>query len=325
MSISDQKIHREILIYIYEEMRDDFRRDADPREMAEDFEELGLDEVRYHIDRLKDNRQVEQRAQHSIQITVEGVEKLDQEGYDTILESDLRYEILRKAYEADRGSTHTYINANEIADELDITTNELDRQLWYLSGKGLVELTGTSYNIQLTGEGRNRYEQYRDEGIPIPRTHPLQRFTQHTIEQGDREKAENVLRDIVEVAREEVLVVDMYAKGRLYDLLESHVPSVVDVKILMSHKEVSDENIELYREYAEGKEGDVDLRYLDYWDEYPFHSREVIRDREAGWVWDHTFADAGGRHHTISQLRPVNLENDLEVFDEAWSEAEAVE
>ena len=58
-------------------------------------------------------------------------------------------------------------------------------------------------------------------------------------------------------------------------------------------------------------------RYLDYWEDYPFHSREIIRDREAGWVWNHTFADAGGRHHTISQLRPVNLENDLEVFDEA--------
>jgi len=325
MSISDQKIHREILSFIYEEMKDDLRRDADLREMVEEFEDLGMDELRYHIERLQDNRQVEYRGKNHVQITVEGVEKLDREGYETLLDTDLRYEILRKAYEEDRGNTFVYIDGDSLFDELSASAEEIKRNLWYLSGKGLIDRSGMSNDFQLEGEGRDRYEQYRDEGIPIPRTHPLQRYTQHTIEQGDREKAENVFRDIVEVAREEVIVVDMYAKGRLYDLLESHVPSVVDVKILGSHKEIGEENIELYREFAEGKDGDVELRYLDYWEDYPFHSREVIRDREAGWVWDHTFADAGGRHHTISQLRPVNLENDLEVFDEAWEEAETVE
>lgn len=158
--------------------------------------------------------------------------------------------------------------------------------------------------------------------MSIPRTHPLQRFTQHTIEQGDRDKAENVFREIVELASEEVIVIDAYAKGRLYEMLEEHVPDVVDVKILMSHKEFDDENVELYEDYADGKSGDVELRYLDYYDDYPFHTREVIQDRAAGWIWDHTFADAGNRHHTISQLRPVNLENDLDAFDEAWEEAE---
>ncbi|GGL67177.1 hypothetical protein [Halocalculus aciditolerans] len=325
MSVNDQKIHREILSYIYEAVSDDFRRYADPREMAEEFENLNLDELRYHLKRLEDNRQVEYRAQHSVRINAEGVEKLDREGYETLLDTDLRYEILRRAYEKDRGKPHAVIDRNEIFEELDVSIEEMKRNLWYLSEKGLIDLSGTSSHFQLEGEGRDRYEQYRDEGIPIPRTHPVQRYTQHTIEQGDREKAENVFRDIVEVAREEVIVVDMYAKGRLYELLESHVPSVVDVKILMSDQEVGEENIGLSREYNDGKDGDVALRYLDYWGEYPFHSREVIRDREAGWVWDHTFADAGGRHHTISQLRPVNLENDLEVFDEAWETAERVE
>ena len=325
MSISDQKLHREILSFVYEETKDDFRRDADLRELVEEFEELDMDGLRYHIERLRDNRQVEYRAQNFVQITVEGIEKLDQEGYETLLVTDLRYEILRRAYEEDRGRPHAYVDGDGIFEKIDATPSEISRNLWYLSQKGFIDRSGTSNDFQLEGEGRNRYEQYRDEGIPIPRTHPLQRYTQHTIEQGDREKAENVFREIVEIARDEVIVVDTYAKGRLYDLMERHIPSIVDVKVLMSDREVDEENTELYREYAEGNEGDVELRYLDYRDEYPFHSREVIRDREAGWIWDHTFADAGDRHHTISQLRPVNLENDLEAFDEAWEAAETVE
>lgn len=325
MSINDQKLHREILSYIYEGTKENLRRDADLRGMVEEFDNLDMSELRYHIERLQDNRQVEYRGQRSVRITAEGVEKLDVEGYETFLDTDLRYEILRRAYEEDWGRPHVFIDGDALFEELDADDEEIERNLWYLAEKGFIDRSGTSNDFRLEGEARDRYEQYRDEGIPIPRTHLLQRYTQHTIEQGDREKAENVFRDIVEVAREEVIIVDTFAKGRLYDLMERHIPSVVGVKILMSDREVDDENIELYRDYAEGKKGDVELRYLDYREDYPFHSREVIRDREAGWVWDHTFADAGDRHHTISQLRPVNLENDLEAFDEAWEEAETVE
>jgi predicted transcriptional regulator len=326
MSAADQQLHREILTLIYEEHDDRFRGTmVDTRSLAEEFEELDTAELRYHIDRLKDDYLLEQTAQHHVRITSDGVEKLAQKGYKTFLESDLRYEILRVAYEIDRGKSVVYIDQNDIVEELDITAEELQPHLWYLSQKDLIDLTGTNSMIELTGTGRNRYEEYRDEGMPIPRTDPIQKFTQHTIAQGDKDKAENVFRDIVEVARDEVIVIDAYAKGRLYDMMEAHIPSVVDVKILMSDREVGDENIEAYHDFTQGRRGVVDLRYLDYWDEYPFHTREVIRDREAGWIWDHTFADAGNRHHTISQLRPVNLENDLDVFDEVWQEAETVE
>lgn len=324
MSISDLKLHRELLVTIYETLDPDFRQYVDIQAMLEDFDDLDEEELRYHLGRLEDNRLVEQSAQNLLQLTAEGIDKLDQEGYDTLLESDLRYDILRVAYEQDRGTIHVYITEDDICNELDITEEDAAPHIWYLAEKGLIDRAGTG-GFQLTADGRTRYEEYRDEGMPIPRTHPLQRFTQHTIEQGDREKAENVFREIVEVAREEVIVIDAYAKGRLYDMLEEHVPDVVDVKILMTDKEFDDENIELYENYADGKSGDVELRYLDYYGDYPFHTREVIRDREAGWIWDHTFADAGNRHHTISQLRPVNLENDLDAFDEAWAAAEPAE
>jgi len=326
MSEADQQLHREILIQIYEEQQENFRATmVNVPSMVAEFEDLDRDEFEYHLERLQDDRNIERSAQHHVEITGNGVGKLAQEGYETFLESDLRYEILRIAYELDRGAAHVFIDQDDIADELDLPREELQPDIWYLFEKGLIELTGTNASIQLTGEGRNRYEAYRDEGMPIPRTDPIQRFTQHTIGQGDREKAENVFRDIVEVAREEIIVIDAYAKGRLYQMMGEHIPSVVDVKILMSDREVEDDNIEQCEEFAEGRAGDVELRYLDYWDEYPFHTREVIRDREAGWIWDHTFADAGNRHHTISQLRPVNLENDLEVFDDCWENATTVE
>lgn len=324
MSALDQKLHREILATIYDALHPEFQQHVRVLSMVEDFDHLDEEELQYHITRLEDNRLVERSAQHHVQITAEGVEQLNQDGYDTLLESDLRYKILHVAYDIDRGTTHVYINIGDICDELDISEAVLAPHIWYLSEKGLLDRTGAGH-FQLTADGRNRYEEYRNDGMPIPRTHPLQRFTQHTIEQGDREKAENVFREIVEVAREEVIVIDAYAKGRLYGMLDKYVPDVVDVKILMSDREFEDENIELYEDYADEKTGNVELRYLDYWDDYPFHTREVIRDREAGWIWDHTFADAGNRHHTISQLRPVNLETDLEAFDEAWAAAESVE
>lgn len=43
-----------------------------------------------------------------------------------------------------------------------------------------------------------------------PERTPLQRYTHHTIEQGDREEAENVFRETAEVARDEVIVLDGY-------------------------------------------------------------------------------------------------------------------
>lgn len=326
MSIGDQKLHRELLIEIYETLDPDFRRShVKVPSLLDDFEEIEDEqELWYHIGRLEENRLIEQTAGKMVQLTATGLEKLDQEGYETFLQSDVRYEILRLAYEQDRGSRHTYVDAHEIREELDVSDEVFQRNRWYLAEKGLIDLEGTRLNFQLTGQGRNRYEEYRDEGMPIPRTQPLQRFTQHTIEQGDREKVENVFREIVEIARDEVIVIDQFGtKDPLWDWL-GHVPGSVEVKILASDKEIDDESIEDFQEFDGGRGGVTELRYLEYYD-YPFHSREVISDREDGWIWDHTLPDSGGKHHTISQLRPVNLENDLEAFDEAWEEAEVVE
>jgi len=55
-----------------------------------------------------------------MRITPDGVEKLAQDGYETFLDSNLRYEILRIAYEIDRGTSGAYIDQSDIAEELDV-------------------------------------------------------------------------------------------------------------------------------------------------------------------------------------------------------------
>lgn len=323
MSIGDQKLHREMLIALYEELDPNFRGygGADTFErLSNEIESEGL---RYHLERLEENRLIDYNGESLIRPTAEAIEKLDREGYNTFLESEARYDFLRIAYEFDRTRSGVYIDESDVGEEAELSDEQLERNRWYLSEKGLIEPDGQGY-FELTADGRNRYEEYRDNGMPIPRTHPVQQFTQHTIEEGDREKVETVFQEIVELAREEVIVIDQFGtKDPLWEWLE-YVPDVVDVTIFASDAEIDPEAEGNFRDYAENRTGETRLRYLDY-DDYPFHSREVVRDREEGWIWDHTVPDSGGSHHTISQLRPVNLETDLEAFEEAWASAEEVE
>lgn len=322
MSAGDQKLHREILITIYENLDPDFRGYTDTDVIYDEFHDFDKTDLTYHIDRLEETRLLEWVAQRTLRLTPNAIEKIDREGYKTFLNDDSRYEFLRVVYEKERNEGVTYVSSDDVIEEAGLSDEEYQRNRWYLREKGLLDATGMG-NFQLTGDGRNRYEEYRDQGMPIPRTHPLQQFTQHTIGEGEHEKVENIFRDIVELARNEVIVIDQFGtKDPLWEWLE-HVPDVVDVKILASDREINDESTQKFEEYASERTGDTDLRYLDYYG-YPFHSREVIRDREDGWIWDHTIPDSGKGHHTISQLRPVNLENDLDAFDDAWEDAEVV-
>ncbi len=87
MSAADQKLHREILIRIYEAQRESLRGSmVNVPSLVEDFVDVDRDEFRYHIDRLKDDRLVEHSAQYHVKITIDGVEKLAHEGYETFLE-----------------------------------------------------------------------------------------------------------------------------------------------------------------------------------------------------------------------------------------------
>lgn len=322
MSAGDQKLHREILITIYKNLNPNFREYIGTDVLYDEFGDLDGEQLTYHLNRLEENRLLEWTGRRMLQLTTDAIEKIDREGYDTFLIDDSRYEFLRVVYEKERNEGARYVSPDDIIEEADLSDEEYKRNRWYLREKGLLDATGMA-NFKLTGDGRNRYEEYRDQGMPIPRTHPLQQFTQHTIGAGDHEKVKNIFRDIVELSRDVVIVIDQFGtKDPLWEWLE-YVPGVVDVKILASDREINEDSTQKFEEYAESRTGETELRYLDYYG-YPFHSREVIRDRKDGWIWDHTIPDSGKGHHTISQLRPVNLENDLDAFDDAWKDAEVV-
>lgn len=326
----DQKIQREILKFLYRVWEENPRGQMSAGEVGEELEEIFDNGHRYHLTRLDDNGYIDTEslsARHQyVNISTTGIEKLAQDGYETILEDDYRYVILRVLYEIDRekgGAAHSYVGMDDIQEEIQLDDQTLKQNIWYLEEKGLVETgpCGTT-SVQITARGRNRYEEHRNN-TPIPRTHTGARWTQHTIAEGDFEKANNVFRDFVELAQDEVIIIDAYAKAGLYEMLEA-VPETVDVRVIGSDRQMNDEHREAYRAFTEGRSGETQLRYLEY-DEWPFHGRYVIRDREDGYVWDHTFADSGSGQHTISEVRPVNLENTVDDFDQAWELGEVVE
>ena len=325
----DQKIQREILKFAYDEWTEAPRRYVTFEQISESLSDVLDDDCRYHLTRLEDNGYLQSRSGRlrSLQVTPSGIEKLSRDGYDTILDDNHRYGILRELYELNRnknGRKGGYLGPNELLEDADVDDQVLRQNICYLEQKGLIEfVVGQRLQAEINARGRNRYEEYRDSNVPIPRIHATARWTQHMIADGDFDKAVNVFHHFVELARDEVIVVDAFAKRGLYEMLEA-VPSSVDVKVIGSHREIDDDHKDAYHAFADSRTGDTRLHYLDY-DDWPFHGRYVIRDQEDGYAWDHTFADSGNGQHTISEIRPVNLETILERFKDAWNQGTVVE
>lgn len=90
MAASDEKLQREIFQQVYDEHSQRIRRQAGFDAIIEALDHLEEDNVVYHLTRMADNRLVDidgslgQRISF-VSITDEGVEKLDREGYETVL------------------------------------------------------------------------------------------------------------------------------------------------------------------------------------------------------------------------------------------------
>lgn len=167
-----------------------------------------------------------------------------------------------------------------------------------------------------------------EEGTAIPNTQPLTRWTQHSVGPNESEKARNLFRDVVEVARETITIIDWYFKAPAFELF-NEVPDAVDIEILTSGRAFDDETEyrDMVAEFADGRSGAVDVRYVEYYDFEArlFHARYLIRDEIEGWTWDQSFKDAGTTQHPISQVRPVNLESTMETFQEAWEQGDKID
>lgn len=339
MTESDRKIRREILKYVYDKFQESVLDRAGTQGLYEQLEEFDRTEINYNAVRLRDERQIDfdisTGGVYGLEITADGIEKLDQDGYETVLEDEVRYDILQLLYEGDRehpfGSVK--LSSEDIAEELDVDEDRVLPAIGYLDPKELVDATvgsrpeATYRGVEITGRGRNKCELYVEEGTSIPNTQPLTRWTQHSVGPNEPEKAQNLFRNVVEVAQEKITIVDWYFKEPVYDLLEG-VPDAVDIEILTSERAFDEEEeyYNLVENFAKSRSGEVDVRYVEYYDfdARLFHARYLVRDEIEGWTWDQSFKDAGDTQHTVSEVRPINLESTMETFQEAWNQGEQV-
>lgn len=323
----DKKIRWDILKWLY----DQFEESPRGRWSGEDFlddlkQEFDEDDVVYNVERM-DGELLEKDSTmgsriYGIHILPEGIERLHSEGYNTILDSENRYDILEILYQADRGNPgFAYLSKEEIADELDIDRNTVDQNIWYLKEKRLVDERSGSRDVGITDSGRSRYEQYLEDGTGIPRTESRSSLRQASIGPQESGKAENLFRDFVELSKEEVIIVDRFAREGLYDLLE-HVPSGVEIKVITTDRVMSQGYQQRVNQYRQ-QHSSVEVRYLSD-DNWNFHDRYIIRDREDAWAWGHSFHDAGDTQHTASELKPINREQIIDQFESAWKNGSVI-
>lgn len=333
MQQKDEQIRREILRELYTLFEDSpagrWEGGEFVKELSEDFDE---DDIIYNIDRmdgdLLNNRASLGQRVSIINIEPEGIEELHSQGEETILEEKVRYDILEMLYDADRENPgYASVSRNDFVDSLDAGEDAIDQNVWYLKGKRLIEADGGGGGLfyrraQITDRGRKRYEQYIEDGVEIPRTSESTSLRQASIGPNEADKAENLFRDFVELAKNEVVIIDPYAREPLYDLL-THVPPGVAIRVITSKRVTNGDYVHTVSEFQDGHET-IRVRHLPF-DEWEFHDRYVIRDQEDAWAWGHSFHDAGDTQHTASELKPVNRERVLTLFEELWNEAEEIQ
>lgn len=324
----DEKIAREILKVLYDQFEDVQYHGVTGEDLYEELDGFDQDQVAYVAERI-DEEYAEVRGAigqriSTIQITPGGIEKLQKDGYETILQSDMRYEILEVLYQIDRENAGlVFAERDELIDELG-DEPIVDQNIWYLKEKRLVEIHGGGgglfyHGANITDRGTDRFESYRQDGVEIPRAGTHRSLRQASIGPNEPEKAENLFRDIVELTQEELILIDRYAREGLYDLLQ-HVPRGVNIKVITSDR-VTDGDYQNHVNQFSQQHTDIEVRSLSdsSWD---FHDRYVIRDEEDGWAWGHSFHDAGDTQHTPSELRPINRESIVSQFTNAWQKWE---
>lgn len=240
----DEKIAREILKALYEQFEDVQYRGLTGEGLYEALEDYNRDDVAYVAERI-DGEYVDvggavgQRIS-TIQITASGIEKLHEDGYETILNGDTRYDILEQLYQLDRENAgFVFAEREELINELG-DESVVDQNVWYLKEKRLIETHGGGgglfyHGVAITDRGADRFEAYRHDGVEIPRTGTHRSLRQASIGPNESQQAENLFRDFVELARDEVIIIDRFAREGLYDLLQ-HVPVGVEIKVMTTDR-----------------------------------------------------------------------------------------
>jgi len=296
--------------------------------MTEEFEE---EDVIYNVERM-DGELLEKDGAlgteiHMIRIAAGGIEHLYSEGYETILDTETRYEILEILYQEDRKNPgRGYFSREDLIDKCSAGEDEINRNIWYLKETRLVKTMGSAtgyfyHRVKITERGSEKYERYEEDGVEIPRVGSKSSLRQASIGPNESGKAENLFRDFVELAGNEIVIIDRFAREGLYDSLK-HVPSGVDIKVITTDR-VTGGGYQQRVQQFEQQHPNIEVRYLQdsNWD---FHDRYVIRDQEDAWAWGHSFHDAGDTQHTASELKPTNRETIIKQFKNAWQNSNVI-
>lgn len=331
MKGEDKKIRREVLKWLYNGFEENPSAKWDGTALPDDLDQFDETDIEYVVGRMDgeliDTEATTSSPMHTIDLRPQGIEELHRQGFDTVLDDDARYEILTVLYQASRDEPRRpFVSREDLMDSVGFETEKVDQNIWYLKEKRLVErqggLGGGLFNrVKITEYGSEKYEAYQEDGIEIPSSLGVTSIRQASIGPGESGKAENLFRDFVELADDEVIVIDRYARKPLYDLL-GHVPSGVDIQVVTSEHVVNNDYEQRVRK-SENNHSDVEVRYLDNSD-WDFHDRYVIRDREDGWAWEHSFHDAGDTQHTASELKPVNRDRIIRGFQKAWKKGQVI-
>lgn len=328
MPDKDEKIRREILNWLYDRFEENPNGYWTDEGFFEGLSSFDKEDVVYNVERM-DGEFVEKEGALGkrvawIHITPRGIEELHEQGHETILGTDTRYAILEVLYEADRQNPgFAYLGRDDVLDAVDASDDEIDQNVWYLKEKRIVETSGGGgglfyHRVKITKRGSERYEQYEQDGVEIPRAGGRSTLLQASIGPNEAGKAENLFRDFVELAQDEVIIIDRFAREGLYDLLQ-HVPSGVEIKVITTDRVTGQDYQQRVKQFAQ-QHSDIQVRYLSD-NNWEFHDRYVVRDREDAWAWGHSFHDAGDTQHTASELKPINRESILGQFNTAWQSA----
>lgn len=331
MNNKDEKISKEILKVLYDHFNEEPIRSMEVEELYQALEQFSNDDITYVAKRI-DQKYVDiGKGIGCIHITAEGIDRLFQLGYQTLLGQDTRYEILGILYKFDREHPREILERKDLVEEMEVEPTEIDKNVWYLREKQLIETKGGGsgkfyHLIKITRRGKDKYEAYQNDGVEIPSTGQFIQIHQTTIGPNEHGKAENLFRDFVELAKDQVIVIDPFAREKLYTELLKHVPSPVEINVITSDQVAGSERYKKIVAQFKDNHEKTEVRYLEKrkGNGWPFHGRSVIRDREEGWNWDHSFHDAGKTQHTVSEIKPVNLKKILDTFDIAWEEGGSV-
>jgi hypothetical protein len=288
-----------------------------------DIDGFEWDDVQYELRRLDGDGFID--GNHLKRITARGIDLLEDLGGHTILASDIRERVLAALYEMDRmEGPHARTNTEGIAEALDLSTSEAGVALHYLEGSGLIDVTGAMSDrfsgIKITARGMAKHEAIEASGgrWASSTTSPSDGH-EFVFGPGEEAEAARLLRDVTEVARGEVVIIDPYARAGIVSKLQ-HVPKGVVVKVLTGDsmaKEPYGVQLQAHPDLS------MELRVLPKSD-LEFHDRYIIVDGEDSWAWGHSFHDAGKTKHTVAQLRPVNRDRILAEFQQKWPKASVI-